>query len=455
MTNQVDEETPLLHSQHIKKAPTSLTWFQLLIVLFLQPAEPLTSQVIYPFSPELIRDIGVTHGNNKKVGYYVGMMQSTFFVIEALTVLHWSQISDNVGRKPVILTGLFGLSLSMYCFGLSRTFWGLLLSRSLNGSLNGNIGVIESMMMELTDTTNIARAYVYIPIAWSTGATLGPMIGGSLSRPVERFPKLFRENDFLKNTHTSCLTVKRPISVLQYIGLRTEKCNKKLQNNIDNYEGTCIASNNAQQLPDDEKPLPLRSLLIPKIIIVAGNYASVSLVDIAFGAIRPVFLSTPIKDGGLGLCCTNRQCHVFLFSALHDRWGSKKTFMVGVAAALPTFALYPVINFLARNQGCSALVWIVVGFQILFSITINFAYGAIFIFISNVSLKRASLGAINGLSQVTVSIVRAIGPAMANSLYSLSIDRGYLGGNLVYYVLMGSVVVALYFSSLLPRNTQG
>ena len=50
--------------------------------------------------------------------------QSIFFATQAATVLHWSRISDHVGRKPVIMTGLAGLSLSMYCFGLSRTFWG-------------------------------------------------------------------------------------------------------------------------------------------------------------------------------------------------------------------------------------------------------------------------------------------------------------------------------------------
>jgi len=63
-------------------------------------------------------------------------MQSLFFLTQAFTVLHWSRLSDRIGRKPVILIGLMGLSISMFCFGLSRTFWGLLLSRSLNGALS-------------------------------------------------------------------------------------------------------------------------------------------------------------------------------------------------------------------------------------------------------------------------------------------------------------------------------
>jgi hypothetical protein len=43
----------------------------------------------------------------------------------------------------------------------------------LNGALNGNIGVLKSMIAEITDTSNLAQAYAYLPIAWSTGGTLG------------------------------------------------------------------------------------------------------------------------------------------------------------------------------------------------------------------------------------------------------------------------------------------
>jgi len=49
---QIDEETPLLQ-ENGKKRPTPLPWFQFSIVLFLQLAEPLTSQVIYPFTPQV------------------------------------------------------------------------------------------------------------------------------------------------------------------------------------------------------------------------------------------------------------------------------------------------------------------------------------------------------------------------------------------------------------------
>jgi hypothetical protein len=57
------------------------------------------------------------------------------------------------------------------------------------------------------------------------------------------------------------------------------------------------------------------------------------------------------------------------------------------------------------------------------------------------------------IGQTTVSLMRAIGPAMANSLFSLSIEKEYLGGNLVYYLLLIIVGIALGVASLLPCHT--
>ncbi|KAG6876999.1 hypothetical protein C0993_011152 [Termitomyces sp. T159_Od127] len=399
---QADEETPLLQEQLKKRTP--IPWGQFTIVMFLQLTEPLTSQVIYPFAPQLIRDVGITNGDETQVGYYVGLMQSLFFLTQAFTVLHWSRMSDFIGRKPVLLVGLLGLSLSMYCFGLSKTFWGLVLSRCLNGALNGNIGVMKSIVIELTDPTNIARAYAYQPIAWSTGGTLGPLIGGSLARPAERFPKLFGNNEFLKNypyflpcavpaTYAAVAwlitwlflkeTLKSPTSISHLFKFRRDQVTLPAKG-AGSQEPLDVQG---QDLHDEERPLPLRGLLTSRVLLAAGNYASLSLVDIAFRAIQPLFLSTPVAFGGLGLSppvigkilsaygICNGAFQVFFFSRIHDHLGSKKTFVAGMACVFPCFIAFPIINAMAKSQGVTTFVWVAVAFQALVSIGVNLSYG--------------------------------------------------------------------------------
>ncbi|EGN98724.1 hypothetical protein SERLA73DRAFT_181341 [Serpula lacrymans var. lacrymans S7.3] len=492
-SQRADEETPLLQQEQQKKQRTPLPWRQFSIILFLQLAEPLTSQVISPFAPQLIRDIGITNGDETKVGYYVGLMHSLFFATQALTVLHWSRISDHIGRKPVILTGLFGLSASMYCFGLSKTFAGLVLSRALNGALNGNIGVIKSMMVEITDSTSLPQAYAYMPIAWSSGGTLGPLIGGALARPADRFPDVFGNSEFFKTYPyflacavpatfsavawiVTSIFLKETVSAPKSLGsLIKAKFNKKSESTrtTDSLEPTLIGTDSTDTLQnqsitkknnDDGEPLPLRALLIPRVIIAAGNYGTLSLLDIAFRAMQPLFYATPIELGGLGLPpasignilavygIINGLFTIFFFADLHDRFGTKAIFTVAIFSGIPTIMTFPVINMLARSQGLSLMVWSVVGLQVMLSVILNLAYACIFIFISAASPNRASLGATNGLAQMIVSIMRTIGPASASSVFSLSIQHNYLGGWLVYYFMVFLVLIGLFASAFLPRR---
>ncbi|KAJ8688840.1 hypothetical protein PTI98_013585 [Pleurotus ostreatus] len=88
-------------------------------------------------------ELGVTHGDEAKVGYYVGLLESLFFVTRAITVLHWSRMSDWIGRKPVILRGLLGLSASMSFFGPSKTFLGLILRYDLYQHINACLSLID------------------------------------------------------------------------------------------------------------------------------------------------------------------------------------------------------------------------------------------------------------------------------------------------------------------------
>jgi hypothetical protein len=58
---------------------TPLPWRQLLIVLLIQFAEPVTAAVIYPFINQFVQATGVTGGNEEKTGYFAGLIVRTWY----------------------------------------------------------------------------------------------------------------------------------------------------------------------------------------------------------------------------------------------------------------------------------------------------------------------------------------------------------------------------------------
>ncbi len=54
--------------------PTPLPIFQLLSVYLIQISEPITATVIYPFINVFVGRTGITKGDEKKTGYYAGLI---------------------------------------------------------------------------------------------------------------------------------------------------------------------------------------------------------------------------------------------------------------------------------------------------------------------------------------------------------------------------------------------
>ena len=57
-----------------KTDETPLPKLQLSLLLYIQLAEPITATVIYPFVNQLVRETGITGGDERKTGYFAGLI---------------------------------------------------------------------------------------------------------------------------------------------------------------------------------------------------------------------------------------------------------------------------------------------------------------------------------------------------------------------------------------------
>lgn len=157
-------------------------------------AEPIALTSIFPYSWVMVKDFHM--GDPSDASFYAGILVAAFSAAEALTGMFWGGLSDRVGRKPVLLFGCVGTMISLLVVGFSKNFAMALTGRIVGGLLNGNIGVIQTMVGELVKRPEhertwcrhihrfhrrhlnanllLARAYAVMPFVWSIGTIIGP-----------------------------------------------------------------------------------------------------------------------------------------------------------------------------------------------------------------------------------------------------------------------------------------
>ncbi|KAI9645640.1 hypothetical protein NHQ30_006382 [Ciborinia camelliae] len=168
------------------KFPTT----QLFLLAIVRLAEPIALTSIFPYAWALVKKFEV--GSEDDASFYAGLLISAFALAESMTGMYWGGLSDRIGRKPVLLAGCCGTMLSMIMVGFASNIWVALLGRALGGFLNGNIGVIQTMVGEMvTKKEHEPRAYSVMPFVWSIGTIIGPAIGGTFADPTMTFPNIF------------------------------------------------------------------------------------------------------------------------------------------------------------------------------------------------------------------------------------------------------------------------
>ncbi|KAH9054507.1 MFS general substrate transporter [Lactarius vividus] len=476
--HEIDEETPFLPNQgppDLNLTRTPLPTAQISVLLTAWLSQSILSNSISPYLNQLIRELPDVGGDARKVGYYTGTILSLHYAAVAITSFQWSRLSDHVGRKPVLLSCLAGTAFSILLFGLSRSF--LALEAGACMARWGDTGVVKSITAELTDETNIAQGFSMLPMARSLGYVIGPLIGGVLSRPQDRWPHIFSHHFWEDYPYFLPCLVASMLSCLSLIitGLYLEetlnsRSSERLQlpsPNSDIPQGDAGDHSSGLDMTPDEsdKALPLRSVLTKPVVVTVANYAMIALLnDVAMSYI-PLVWSTPVRYGGLNLSPASIGFGLSIyggiggffqflfFSRFVSRFGLRRVFIISIASCAVIYTLFPFENLAAASGGPNLVVWLLIILQMSSLCVFDIGYSVMNVYVSSAAPNRRSLGTIYGLTNAASSVVGAIGPVGADWLFAFSLTHSILGGKFAYIVLLGVVCIELGVSTHLPKST--
>lgn len=148
---------------------------QLALLTISRLAEPLTQTSLQSYMFYQLKSFDPKQTDDQ-ISSQAGILAAAFTAAQFLTAIPWGRAADSelFGRKRVILIGLLGTMLSAIGFGFSRTFYTAVFWRVIGGALNGNIGVMRTMITEIIKEKRFqSRAFMLLPMTFNIGVVIG------------------------------------------------------------------------------------------------------------------------------------------------------------------------------------------------------------------------------------------------------------------------------------------
>lgn len=430
---------------------------QIFLLCYARLVEPIAFFAIFPYINQMVQENG--HLADADVGFYSGLIESLFSLTQMLVMLFWGRVADRVGRKPVLVSSLVGVSIATACFGLARSIPQMVVFRCAAGVFSGTIVTIRTMIAEHSTPRTQARSFSWFAFAGNLGIFVGPLIGGALADPVAQYPRAFRGIRFfeeypyaLSSFVVGCIGLSAVVTSALFVEetLPEELKRGRGKSRDDDESG---ASPDTATTPHSTWAL-LRS---SGVAIVLYNYGHVMLLAYAYTAVVPVFWFTPPQLGGLGF--SPLQISLFMgltglsqaiwllavFPPLQRRLGTNGV-MRACGIAYPFFmAVMPLFNAVLRigTPASQTLFWILVPVCLSLGPGVSMAFTAAQLAVNDVVPSPESLSTLNALALTGASALRAFSPASFTSLFAIGVGSQILGGYLVWVVL---VVLAVGFT---------
>ncbi|EKM55775.1 uncharacterized protein PHACADRAFT_96118 [Phanerochaete carnosa HHB-10118-sp] len=456
-----------------RRAPaTPLPRAQLAAIYTIKLVVPVSGTQIMPYVNKMVAGFGLP--NERDVGYYTGLMSFGHTAGAFLTVYAWGRLSDWIGRTPVIGFGMFGLALSTLLFGASQTFAMALTTRFFSGIFSGFIGVIHSVVGELTDQSNQSVAFPFYDIISALGFVIGPVIGGAFEEPATEFGGWFDNAFFRAYPYILPCIISSALgflaALLSVTFLRETHPRKSPKSPSPEPILTVEPEPGEAPIPLAlaEKPPSLRSLLaLPVIRALCASQWMLGFVAACFNTVFVLMAYTPIEDGGLsmnpkkiasalsimGLVSIGLKGALPVFLRRHD---ALAVFRFTLLTWPLTFALMPPLNALARRaQGGGAadeaLLWVAISFVLFMSRLGCLAFSIVMILTKDHTPTSFALGTTNSLSEFSQMLGVAVEPT-CSSIFAFSTSHHLLGGHLWAVVICILSLLGDYSASRMAKH---
>jgi DHA1 family multidrug resistance protein-like MFS transporter len=385
----------------------------IIILFFTLVVVMLGFGIVIPILPFYIDSFGAS-------GRDLGLLMSSFAAMQFIFAPIWGSLSDQYGRKPILIIGVLGNGLSHLLFGLSTQLWMLFASRIMAGILSS--ATMPTAMAYIGDSTSEEERGGGMGImnaAIGVGVIFGPGLGGWLAADSLSLP-------FFLAAALSTFAL-FPILIALPESLPPEK-------RTDREIGV-----RGIQFTELWKALfgPIGFLLILAFLLSFGltSFEGIfGLYALKIYGYGPKTVGTIIVI--IGIIMTIMQG--VLTGPLSKRWGEAKIIQVSLIVSAVGF----VLMLQAKTfQG----VLLTVNFFIIGNSLLRPA-------VSSLISKRASggQGKAMGWNNSFMSLGRIIGPMLAGFLFDIKTSYPYLNGSSI--MLMGFIASLLWLKDTPPPS---
>ena len=142
--------------------------------------------IIIPILPSLYQEL--TGGTVSEASRYSAYLVLMYSVIQFVFSPIIGGLSDQFGRRPVLLISLFGFAVDYLFLAMAPTIGWLFVGRAISGITGASFATANAYIADVTEPDKRAQSFGLLGAAFGIGFIIGPTLGGFLGQYGNRIP---------------------------------------------------------------------------------------------------------------------------------------------------------------------------------------------------------------------------------------------------------------------------